>query len=609
MDVEQPVKPKGRDEITDAQENYIWGQHKYCPEVDSVLAWLLMGVYLFQSFYKIFKDFQTASFGAYGFTISIFNYVGLIVHLLIFLLWLTFCFNLRSMHALWSVKTWMSPALMPGGFAPRFGAFVLGLVLFVNSAVISESLVPGYLIQWGYVWRPTPLCRATFVTLHDKKNAFSKRFTRVAATGCFSPGKHEEGLWWLESLRTPEVRAIGHPFGRDAWNKTIPHNLIKPDPKAIANTWYGKLHLNDIYCNYQCVSWAEVAFNDLVAELGLIFAGAAVVVGLVDSVTAAVGWSMVTEDSSIKTLKHLRDISSRYGWAPCGLTGLAKMCCSIFHKSRLFCALQLIGVDWCARWCAKTLDVDGYYTVDYYVTMVLFQSLFLATMLRLWNPFTVAPVVYTKLMWTQGNDTFLDLTVDPPVLKTIDLFEWLHLTTMQRMHYVSIYARRVGFDSIVDKKDDGKESNSKQDKERNWRETPDCCYKIVHALHRAWVCCLYCGRHEVKDKGEAEETMSVQCLKTFEGVRTIERTRNGQEFEDKERIKIKRGTEGTVTGKTVNKLIVKWNLKGYANIVETKADPLYASQWSPEWKEYMEMFDDDESDDDDDDYERQVSQH
>lgn len=177
------------------------------------------------------------------------------------------------------------------------------------------------------------------------------------------------------------------------------------------------------------------------------------------------------------------------------------------------------------------------------------------------------------------------------------------------MHYVSIYARRVGFDSIVDKKDDGKESNSKQDKERHWRETPDCCYKIVHALHRAWVCCLYCGRHEVKDKGEAEETMSVQCLKTFEGVRTIERTRNGQEFEDKERIKIKRGTEGTVTGKTVNKLIVKWNLKGYANIVETKADPLYASQWSPEWKEYMEMFDDDESDDDDDDYERQVSQH
>jgi len=565
---------------------------------------LVMGVYLFQSFYKIFKDFQTSSFGAYGFTISIFNYVGLIVHLLIFILWLTFCFNLRSVHSFWSVKTWMSPALMPGGFAPRFGAFVLGLILFVNSAVISESLVPGYLIQWGYVWRPTPLCRATFVTVSSKKSSFSKRFTRVAATGCFSPGKHETGFWWLERLRTPEVRAIGNPFGRDAWNKTIPHNLIQPDPAAIAHTWYGKNGVSgrDIYCNYQCVSWAEVAFNDLVAEIGMIFAGAAVIVGLVDSVTAAVGWSMVTEDSSIKTLKHLRDITSRYGWAPCGLKFLAKICCSIFHKSRLFCAVQLIGIDWCARWCAKTVDVDGYYTVDYYVTMVLCQSLFLATMLRLWNPFTVAPVVYTKLMWTQGNDTFLDLTVDPPVLQTIDLYEWLHLTTMQRSHHVAIYARRVGFDSIKDKKDDEKEdSNRKQDKDRHWRERPDCCYKIVHALYRAFVCCLYCGRHEVKDGDELEETMSVQCLKTFEGVRAIITDRNGQQYEDKERIKIVKGTEGTVTGKTINKLIVQWNVKGYKRIVETKADPLYVSQWSDDWKQYMSESNLDEDDEDESD--------
>jgi len=494
----------------------------------------------------------------------------------------------------------MSPALMPGGFAPRFGAFVLGLILFVNSAVISESLVPGYLIRWGYVWRPTPLCRATFVTIHNKKNSFSKRFTRVAATGCFSPGEHDAGFWWLESLRPIEVRAIGNPFGRDAWNHTIPPNLISPDPKAIANTWYG--HINKpMYCNYQCVAWAEVAFNDLVAELGLIFAGAAVIVGLVDSVTAAVGWSMVTEDSSIKTLKHLNDVTSRFGWVPCGLRGLARMCCSIFHKSRLFCALQLIGIDWCARWCAKTLDVDGYFTVDYYVTMVLCQSLFLATMLRLWNPFTIAPVVYTKNMWTQGNDTFLDLTVDPPVLKTIDLYEWLHLTTLQRTHYVAIYARRVGFDSIKDKKDDEKEdSNRKQDKERHWRETPDCCYKTVHALHRAFVCCLYCGRHELKTKGEAEETMSVICLKSFHGVRMIVNIRNGQEFEDKERIRIPKYTEGTVTGKTVNKLIVQWNLKGYDREVETKADPLYVSQWSPEWKEYMDEMGADDDDDDSD---------
>merc|ERR1712063_94350 len=150
------------------------------------------------------------------------------------------------------------------------------------------------------------------------------------------------------------------------------------------------------------------------------------------------------------------------GWAPRCFRGLAKLACNVFHKSRCFCAVQLIAVDAAARFCAKTFDVDGYFTVDYYVSLVLFQSLFLATILRYWNPFTVAPVIYTKNMWTQGNDTFLDLKVDPPVLQTIDLYEWLHLTTLQRTQHLALYARRVGFSSVPDKKADSGEADHKK---------------------------------------------------------------------------------------------------------------------------------------------------
>merc|ERR1712137_1456316 len=102
------------------------------------------------------------------------------------------------------------------------------------------------------------------------------------------------------------------------------------------------------------------------SEIGMIFAGAAVVVGLVDSVSAARGWTLVTEDSSIPTLRKLREVSSNFGWAPRCFRGLAKLACNVFHKSRCFCAVQLIAVDAAARFCAKTFDLT---VISQWITM------------------------------------------------------------------------------------------------------------------------------------------------------------------------------------------------------------------------------------------------
>lgn len=599
------MAPKKRKTITNEEENSWWGQHKHCAKADSIAAYVLIGLFLFKSFYKVLVDlYENHQINALMFTLSVFNYVGLVVHLLSFVLWCTLCFNLKSVHSFWAWKTWMSPALMPGGFAPRFGAGILGIILFISNTLISESLVPGYLLEWDYMWRASPVCRASFITLYPKDASFSKRFTRVAATGCYSPGKHSTQNSWLDRIRPAEVRAMGTAF--QAYNTTAAYNsinptafkdgppkhMVHPDPK-INHDYQAFLdaHPHDKdpdswYCNYQCMSWKEVAFNSLVSDLGMIFAGAAVVVGLVDSASASLGWHFVTEDTTIKTLKHLRDLSANFGWSPAPLRGLARTACELFHKSRCFCAIQLIALDFAARLCSKTVDVDGYYTVDFYVTMVLCQSLFFAVILRFWNPFTCAPVIFTKKMWTQGYDEFLDLTVDPPVLKRIDLYEWLHLTTIQRLQRVTIYARRVGLDSIQDRQNPIAASNEKD--ERDWVEVEDYLYSCVHFLHVLVSKILYCGRHELKshkEKIKKATSIPVVCINSYEGVVSDIQEENGRRFVVKRKVKIPRETTGIVIGKTGDgKLKVMWDIYGG---LEVDADPLYISQWDEKWKNFM----------------------
>jgi len=469
--------------------------------------------------------------------------------------------------------------------------------------------VPGYLLAWNYMWRASPVCRSSSITISPMDASFSKRFTRVPATGCYSPVDVKVSHPWLDWFRPAEARAMGAGFG--AYNttapfnsinptafKVVPPNIVHPDPKinkdyqAYLNENGNPKNPSTWYCNYQCMGWQEVAFNSLVSDLGMIFAGAAVVVGLVDSCTASVGWSFVTEDTTVDTLKHLREVSTHYGWAPSCLRGLVKSGCKFFYKSRCFCAVQLIALDMGARLCAKTVDVDGYYTVDYYVTMVLCQALFMALTLRFWSPYTCNPVIYTKNMWTQGTDDFLDLTVDPPAMKTIDLYEWIHLTRMQRLDHVTTYARRVGLDSIKDKPLGKQHTLSNADikvKERKWVEVEDSAYKCFHSLHKCVAGCLYCRRHEIKtkkQKADKPEGIEVICINSHWDLKKTTFERDGHQIELKKKVHIPRDTPGRVTGKTSDgKLTVKWKIND--DELVTNCEPLYISQYNERWRNFL----------------------
>merc|ERR1712137_992592 len=156
--------------------------------------------------------------------------------------------------------------------------------------------------------------------------------------------------------------------------------------------------------------------------------------------------------------------------------------------------------------------------------------------------------------------------VDPPVLQTIDLYEWLHLTTLQRTQHLALYARRVGFSSVPDKKADS-------------GETDDCCSKLCHCFKVALKTCLTCGGHIGKSEPASEETLDIVCLKTFTTTREIDdmvedEKGNKRLMRQKEKMEIKKGTEGVVTGKTLDQLEVTWKTKKkHRYAVITKVDP------------------------------------
>lgn len=157
---------------------------------------------------------------------------------------------------------------------------------------------------------------------------------------------------------------------------------------------------------------------------------------------------------------------------------------------------------------------------------------------------------------------------------------------MQRLHHVTIYARRVGLDSIEDKKNPVAVNNEKD--ERDWVEVEDYAYTCVHFFHIIFTKILYCGRHQLKsykEKMKKATSIPVVCINSYEGVVSQIKEENGRKFVEKRKVKIPRETTGLVVGKTADgKLNVQWDL--FDNL-EVKADPLYISQWDEKWKSFM----------------------
>lgn len=568
-------------EISDEQQNSQWGQHSHCPKVDSLIGCSVMGAFLFGVMHKLLNEVydNTTEWNPYTTSLITFAVIGSLIDFAMFFLWFTLCFNLKAMHIFWKYQTEFSPFLMPGGFAPRYGAFLLGVILFVSSTCTTEAIQPGYMLKYGFVWRAGPYCRATFKVPGPTANSFFKRFRREDASGCYgvNPDSEDErtSAFSLMTFLDPASVEMGHMFN-NSWDK-FPENIVNPKAST------GKTGL----CFYQCFSWTEIAFHDLVGNLGIIFAGAAIVTKITDSFSSSLGWTMVTEDTSVETLTHLREVTSNFGWAPGPFRNMAEGCCEIFHKSRALCALQLLLVNLAARWCASILDVDGFNTVDYYVSMVIFQSTFFAVLLRSWNPFTNAPVIFTRKLWTEGKDQFIDLDVDPPQFRTVNMYEWLHLTTKQRLTHAALYARRVGLDAAQTASAPAVDIDDVKIGKRQWIEKDDFFNVAYKSFHHCFKKLVSCGGFELAHK-EAAEDLHVVALKNYKGAKDVTVNFQGQEVIEVQMIKVPISTEGKITGTTADgNFVVEWNIRGEK--VSLPIEPLFVAQVTKEWSKFMKV--------------------
>jgi hypothetical protein len=94
---------------------------------------------------------------------------------------------------------------------------------------------------------------------------------------------------------------------------------------------------------------------------------------------------------------------------------------------------------------APTINIDGFFTSDYYTTLIFIFAGFVSLSLRYWNPFTCSPLLYTKSLWMNGEDEFVKPGVDGGEAKkvTLSLYEWIHLSPDDRADYIFKYARSV----------------------------------------------------------------------------------------------------------------------------------------------------------------------
>lgn len=318
---------------------------------------------------------------------------------LIQLLWFTFCFDLPILRWFWKLAIpGTSGAMTGGGFLPRTSALTVGVVMFLTSAVLSETFVfpgKGQPYQGSQIpWPRKMTCLAIGTQLPD---GVSRAYNPWAFQGCFYEGT---------------------PFYQRDWDAR-PNNT---------DAGHHATHPEDL-CLYMCISWQNFGVDSIVKNLGVLTAGAVFVVSLTDSLSSRVGWSFVSEDSSPQELMALLRLS-----------GLRS-----FGGSNFLCAVQLNALALLRMGLAGRFDSNGPQTASFIVTLVLLQSVLSVVLIRIWSPFHCKPIIYTQRLWLNGKDEFV--LVDPETrnvtVEEIDLYEWIHLTNSMRSLHLMNYARRV----------------------------------------------------------------------------------------------------------------------------------------------------------------------
>jgi len=392
------------------------------------------------------------------------------------LMWYTLCHWSVRAHAFWKMKVWPLPSLMPGGFMPRLAAFSLGFLMFVTSTLVTEGRVEGKSLLAKFQSDHWQSCRASAMEADGATDMWFGRLLRrpsaVKENGtafhCFNTNlsyghalprefnlenlqdffdeKNSSGISQSDALKM----SVQLPYNEEtgvalSQSYGFPMDDIEPWSVEMGLVNQSSFPLFGFHCMYQCVKWKSVGLMALIKNIGTIVAGSAVVVKTSDSISTAAGgrwfkfklgslncpgflWGLplVTQDTSPDDIQSIiRSTRSAPGKG----------------RSKFVAALVCIGACLAPLRFAPKVDNDGFYTVDYYVTAVFFSSLVMACIVRQANPYKMMMIGYTKAMWSVGKDAFIDKKSHG--YRSLDLYEWIHLTQLDRANHLFQYARMI----------------------------------------------------------------------------------------------------------------------------------------------------------------------
>ena len=351
---------------------------------------------------------------------------------------------------------------------PRLAAFSLGMLMFTTNTIVSEGTVEGKKLEESFgkghwescrasaidpdhaadIWFGRLLRRPSAVTEHgpDGSSNFKCFNTEMGASGTAKPAEfnlkdlqfffsNQSGVDKKEALKM----GVEVPYnGTASLLKSYGFPMTYIEPVLVG---WGLVNEESFpqftfHCIYQCVKWKTVGLMAVIKNVGSIVAGSAVVVKTSDSISQKMGgrWfgcfqlglPLVTAETSPEELHSIiRSTRSRPGKG----------------RSKTFAAMLCMGVALGPLRFASKLDNDGFFSVDYYVTSVFFSALLMACMIRQFNPYKMSMIAYTKNMWLDGKDSF----VDPKhhTFRELDLYEWIHLSNIARAKHLFQYARII----------------------------------------------------------------------------------------------------------------------------------------------------------------------
>jgi len=303
--------------------------------------------------------------------------------------------------------------LMPGGFAPRWFALSIGILLLANKIFLKASMVSGASFNnkklWAiHKWPGGSGCWANSDMLSDSSIWFA-RFWRKSPDGCYMVSGGTSNMFYLKPDAT--VPNLKNPFldGTDTVDKTRT-------------------------CMYQCVAWQSLAVQTVLLSSGVIVAGGVFIERLTNAITTKCGYKFIRGNSKEKELATALD------------TLMKKPSTFLIGWTRTIFVIVLIFFEAFVHAYAVLLDKDGGFTLDYYITSAFMLSVLLALLFRNVETLSRVQPIYTEDLWKNGEQIFQSRESGKKL--KVDLYEWSHISSLVKAQLLLDYARTIGLKDL-----------------------------------------------------------------------------------------------------------------------------------------------------------------